>query len=171
MNSDPNGARRRYMGEASCQSGTALRKPGRRGRVAPECVVAPGRALLIPFRSCKIPRIPLSLGPRLCQGPPLRVGAVTPRGGRSESVSTALPVLRNFVGGEHADPADGATSAIVDPCTGEPYAYAPVSAAGDVAGAMVAAEAGFEVWRDSTPAERQRALLRIADAVEARADE
>src|SRR4051794_24546043 len=36
---------------------------------------------------------------------------------------------------------------------------------------MAAAEAGFEVWRDTTPAERQRALLRIADAVEARAGE
>jgi betaine-aldehyde dehydrogenase len=36
---------------------------------------------------------------------------------------------------------------------------------------MSAATAGFEVWRDATPAERQRALLRIADAVEARADE
>ena len=29
----------------------------------------------------------------------------------------------------------------------------------------------FEGWRDTTPAERQRALLRMADAVEARADE
>src|SRR5262245_11976753 len=36
---------------------------------------------------------------------------------------------------------------------------------------MRAAAAGFETWRDTTPAERQRALLRIADAVEARADE
>ncbi|WP_233624312.1 gamma-aminobutyraldehyde dehydrogenase [Actinoplanes sp. ATCC 53533] len=86
-------------------------------------------------------------------------------------MSTDLPVLRNFVGGSYSDPADGATSAVVDPCTGEAYAYAPVSAAGDVAVAMTAAEAGFEVWRDSTPAERQRALLRIADAVESRADE
>jgi betaine-aldehyde dehydrogenase len=36
---------------------------------------------------------------------------------------------------------------------------------------MTAAAAGFEVWRDTTPAERQRALLRLADAVEARAGE
>src|SRR4051812_18953752 len=36
---------------------------------------------------------------------------------------------------------------------------------------MESAEAGFEVWRDSTPADRQRALLRIADAVEARSAE
>ncbi|MFI7600057.1 aminobutyraldehyde dehydrogenase [Actinoplanes sp. NPDC049681] len=86
-------------------------------------------------------------------------------------MSAALPVLRNFVGGSYADPADGRTSPVVDPCTGEAYASAPVSSAADVADAMAAAQAGFETWRDTTPAERQRALLRIAGAVAARADE
>ena len=86
-------------------------------------------------------------------------------------MSTDLPVLRNFIDGSYADSADGATSAVIDPCTGEAYAYAPVSSAEDVAGAFASAEAGFEAWRESTPADRQRALLRIADAVEARADE
>jgi betaine-aldehyde dehydrogenase len=85
-------------------------------------------------------------------------------------LSTELPVLRNFVGGSYVE-ADGATSPVVDPCTGEPYAHAPVSSARDVDSATAAASKGFETWRDSTPAERQRALLRIADAVEARADE
>ena len=86
-------------------------------------------------------------------------------------MSNALPELRNFVGGSYAGTADGATSEVVDPSTGEAYASAPVSAAPDVDAAMTAATAGFEVWRDATPAERQRALLRIADAVEARAGE
>jgi betaine-aldehyde dehydrogenase len=86
-------------------------------------------------------------------------------------VSTALPVLRNFVGGEYADPEDGRTAPVIDPSTGEAYAQAPISSARDVDAAMTAAESGFEVWRDATPGERQRAMLRIADAVEARADE
>jgi betaine-aldehyde dehydrogenase len=86
-------------------------------------------------------------------------------------VSTALPVLRNFVGGTYADPVDGRTSPVIDPSTGEAYALAPLSSTQDVDAAMTAAETGFEAWRDATPAERQRALLRIADAVEARADE
>jgi betaine-aldehyde dehydrogenase len=86
-------------------------------------------------------------------------------------LSKALPELRNFVGGKSTGAADGATSEVVDPSTGEAYALAPVSSAADVDAAMSAAEAGFEVWRDSTPAERQRALLRLADAVEARAGE
>jgi betaine-aldehyde dehydrogenase len=80
-------------------------------------------------------------------------------------------LLRNFVGGSYTDQAGDTTSDVVDPCTGEAYARAPVSAAPDVDAAMAAAADGFEVWRDTTPAQRQRALLRIADAVEARADE
>ena len=82
-----------------------------------------------------------------------------------------LPVLRNFVAGSYADPAESKTSPVVDPCTGEAYAHAPVSTEPDVAAAMDAAESGFAAWRASTPSERQRALLRIADAVEARAEE
>lgn len=84
-------------------------------------------------------------------------------------MSTSL--LRNFIGGQHAETADGRTSPVIDPSTGEAYAEAPLSSARDVEAAMAAAEAGFEVWRDATPAERQRALLRIADAVEDRAEE
>ncbi|MEV4706291.1 aminobutyraldehyde dehydrogenase [Actinoplanes sp. NPDC049316] len=100
----------------------------------------------------------------MCQGPSTPTGEV-------RSVSAALPVLQNVVGGSLVDPADGRTSPVLDPCTGEAYAHAPVSSAADVAAAMEAAAAGFEVWRDTTPAERQRALLRLADAVEARAEE
>jgi betaine-aldehyde dehydrogenase len=77
--------------------------------------------------------------------------------------------LRNFVGGEYTGTVDGVTSEVVDPSTGEAYAQAPVSGAADVERAMRAAGSAFEIWRDTTPAERQRALLRIADAVEARA--
>ena len=86
-------------------------------------------------------------------------------------MTAALPVLRNFIGGSYADPAEGRTAPVVDPCTEEPYASAPVSSPQDVDAAMAAAATGFETWRDTTPSQRQRALLRIADAVEARADE
>ena len=86
-------------------------------------------------------------------------------------MNVALPELRNFVGGEQAGTAEGITAPVVDPSTGDAYAMAPISTKADVDAAMTAAQAGFEVWRDATPAERQRALLRLADAVEARADE
>ena len=79
--------------------------------------------------------------------------------------------FRNFVGGESVDAADGATYDVVDPVTGEVYATAPLSGAEDVDRAMRAADAAFGTWRDATPGERQQALLRLADAIEARADE
>jgi len=80
-------------------------------------------------------------------------------------------VVRNFVGGEHVEPADGRFYDVVNPATGEVYAQAPQSGREDVDRAMRAAERAFETWRDSTPSERQMALLRIADALEERGEE
>ncbi|HEX2550540.1 MAG TPA: gamma-aminobutyraldehyde dehydrogenase [Nocardioidaceae bacterium] len=79
--------------------------------------------------------------------------------------------FRNIVNGEAVDAADGSTYDLVNPATGEVYAAAPASKAEDVDRAMRAAETAFETWGDTTPSERQRALLKIADALEARADE
>jgi betaine-aldehyde dehydrogenase len=79
--------------------------------------------------------------------------------------------LKNFVGGKYADTRDGRTSDVIDPSTGEAYAQAPVSSAEDVDAALRTAAEAFPGWRDATPAERSLALLRIADAVEARAQE
>jgi betaine-aldehyde dehydrogenase len=79
--------------------------------------------------------------------------------------------LRNFIDGKFVDSLDGRTSDVVDPCTAEAYGQAPISSAADVDAAMDAAARAFESWRDSTPAERQRALLKFAGAVEARVDE
>jgi betaine-aldehyde dehydrogenase len=79
--------------------------------------------------------------------------------------------LRNFIGGEFADPADGRRADLVDPSTGEVFGSAPVSSAADIDRACSVAATAFEAWRDTTPSERQRALLRFADAVEEHADE
>jgi betaine-aldehyde dehydrogenase len=84
---------------------------------------------------------------------------------------TEKKVLRNFVGGELVDTADGHRMDLVDPSTGEVFGSAPVSGAEDLDRAYAAASEAFEVWREVTPAERQRALLRFADAVEEHADE
>ncbi|MEV4320175.1 gamma-aminobutyraldehyde dehydrogenase [Actinocrispum sp. NPDC049592] len=80
-------------------------------------------------------------------------------------------VFRNFVNGKQTGAADGRTLDVVDPATGEVYATSPLSGASDVDDAFRAAEAAFETWRDTTPSQRQLALLRIADALEARAEE
>ncbi|HET9945799.1 MAG TPA: gamma-aminobutyraldehyde dehydrogenase [Actinomycetes bacterium] len=80
-------------------------------------------------------------------------------------------VLSNFVDGKPAAAADGRTGDLVDPSTGQVFAQAPVSSAADVDVAVQAAARAFETWRDSTPSDRQKALIRIADAIESRADE
>src|SRR3712207_1131918 len=81
------------------------------------------------------------------------------------------PELRNFVGGEHVDVTDGRRMDLVDPSTGEVFASAPVSGAEDVDRAYRVAADAFETWRDTTPSDRQRALLRLADLVEEHGDE
>jgi betaine-aldehyde dehydrogenase len=78
---------------------------------------------------------------------------------------------KNLIGGELRAAADGATTELVDPSTGSVYATAPLSGPEDVDAACRAAAEGFEVWRETTPTERQRALLRIADAMEERAED
>src|SRR6186713_2873540 len=82
-----------------------------------------------------------------------------------------MKAFRNFVNGEWVDAKDGRTSPVINPATGEQYGEATLSGAADVDLAMQAAATAFEDWRDSTPSERSLALFRIADAIDARADE
>jgi betaine-aldehyde dehydrogenase len=77
--------------------------------------------------------------------------------------------LRNFVNGEYVEALSGKRADIIDPSTGEAYTSAPLSGAEDVDRAMKAADKAFETWGDTTPAERQLALLKLADALEKRA--
>ncbi len=79
--------------------------------------------------------------------------------------------LRNIVGGKPVDTAEGRTSPIIDPVTEEVIAHAPISGPADVDAAMKVAAEAFRQWRRVTPAERQKALLKLADAVEARSAE
>lgn len=87
------------------------------------------------------------------------------------NVTTELRRLRNYIDGEFRDAADGRTTEVVNPATGEAYAVAALSGPADVDAAMAAAQAAFPAWRDLVPAERQKVLLKIADAFEARAEE
>jgi betaine-aldehyde dehydrogenase len=79
--------------------------------------------------------------------------------------------LSNFINGKSVDSSSGETTTLINPATATPFATAPKSNAADVDLAMKSAATAFEGWRDSTPSERQRALLKIADAIESRAEE
>jgi betaine-aldehyde dehydrogenase len=79
--------------------------------------------------------------------------------------------VQNFIDGKSIDAADGRRLDLVDPSTGEVFGSAPLSGQADVDAAYAAAATAFESWRDTTPSERQRALLKFADAMEERAEE
>ena len=79
--------------------------------------------------------------------------------------------IRNFINGEFVSARGDSSFEVIDPATEESYATSPVSGKADVDAAYSAAAAAFEEWGETTPAERQLALFRIADAMEARADE
>ena len=86
-------------------------------------------------------------------------------------METETKRVRNFIGGEYVDTADGESYDLVNPSTGEKFATAPASRKADLDKAFEAAEKAFETWRYTTPSERQLALFRIADAIEERAEE
>ena len=79
--------------------------------------------------------------------------------------------FRNVINGELVDSVSGETYDVLDPTTGEVYAQAPMSRPEDIDRAYAAAAEAFEGWGDSTPQDRSNALLKIADAIEARAEE
>ena len=80
-------------------------------------------------------------------------------------------MIQNFIDGELRDAAEGKTYELINPATGATFAEAPHSGAADVDAACEAARRGFDKWRDATPSERSLALIRIADAIEANAEE
>ncbi|MET8756356.1 gamma-aminobutyraldehyde dehydrogenase [Lentzea sp. NPDC004782] len=82
-----------------------------------------------------------------------------------------MPTLSNFVDGKFTATPELPHSEVVDPCTGKAYLLAPESDPEAVDAAMRAAETAFDSWRATSPAQRQAALLRIADVLEARTDE
>ena len=79
--------------------------------------------------------------------------------------------LNNFINGKSVESKSGESTTLINPATGAAFATAPKSNAADVDAAFKAADDAFVHWRDSTPSTRQRALLKIADAIEDRAGE
>ncbi len=77
----------------------------------------------------------------------------------------------NHINGVDVPARDGATLDIIDPSTGSVYGTSPRSSESDVDDACRAAGSAFDGWRRTTPSQRARALLHIADSMEARADE
>ena len=85
--------------------------------------------------------------------------------------TTVATEVKQFIGGEWVDAADGATYEDRDPYTGDVVALAPAGGPADAARAIEAAAAAAPAWAQTPPAERQRIFLKAADLLEARRDE
>src|SRR4051794_30603208 len=81
------------------------------------------------------------------------------------AMATTATQIRNFVAGEERDGAQYGTEPILNPATEEEIAVAPKSGEEDVNAAVRAAYDAFDGWASTTPGERARALLHIADAL------
>jgi 1-pyrroline dehydrogenase len=82
-----------------------------------------------------------------------------------------VKTYQQFIGGEFVDAADGRTAEVVNPANDEAIASVPASASEDVDRAVNAAETAFATWKKTTPQDRSLMLLKIADALDAQADE
>jgi 1-pyrroline dehydrogenase len=78
---------------------------------------------------------------------------------------------QQFIGGDFVDAAEGRTAEVINPANDQVIANVPASSQEDVDRAVNAAEKAFESWKQTTPQDRSLLLLKIADALEAKADE
>ncbi len=76
-----------------------------------------------------------------------------------------------LIGGRWVEAASGATITVENPANRAKVAQVPQGSAEDVDKAVAAATKAFPDWARTNPRERGRALLRIADAMDARAEE
>jgi betaine-aldehyde dehydrogenase len=87
------------------------------------------------------------------------------------TVIDKVKTYQQFIGGQWVDSAGGKTLPVENPANGETIANVQASGQEDVDRAVEAAAKAFETWQNTTPQDRSRMLLKLADAIEDRADE
>ena len=86
-------------------------------------------------------------------------------------MSATTTSYKTFIGGAWVDAASGETMEVINPATGEAIAEVPRCGAEDVDRAVEAAKAALPAWLDATPKERSELLHKLADVLEANAEE
>jgi 1-pyrroline dehydrogenase len=87
-------------------------------------------------------------------------------------MATTIQRAQMFIGGEWVDGAGDDMQVVLNPAKGEPIGEVPKGTQDDVDRAVSAARKAYEeVWFDTTPGERSGMLLKLADAIEANAEE
>ena len=81
---------------------------------------------------------------------------------------TGITTCQHFIGGDWVDAEGGATFEVLNPLDDSLYARAADGSAGDIERAVAAARTAFGTYRQTTPSERERWLLRVAELMEER---
>ena len=82
-----------------------------------------------------------------------------------------VKTYQQFIGGEFVDAADGRRADVINPADDRVIGQVPASSAEDVDRAVNAAATAFESWKNTTPQDRSLLLLKLADRLEAKAEE
>jgi 1-pyrroline dehydrogenase len=82
-----------------------------------------------------------------------------------------VKTYQQLIGGSFVDAASGETQEVINPANDQVIANVPKSAAEDVDRAVNAAATAFETYKQTTPQDRSLMLLKLADRLEAKADE
>jgi acyl-CoA reductase-like NAD-dependent aldehyde dehydrogenase len=87
------------------------------------------------------------------------------------AVQTEIPTFPALIGGEFTTGRSGELIDAINPANGEVIARFPRCNSDDVADAVQAAQEAFASWRQTTPLERARMSLRLADLIAEHAEE
>ena len=90
---------------------------------------------------------------------------------RTAPANTELRHAKMLIDGEWVGSAAGATLTVENPAKRTPIATIPRGDAADVSGAVEAAQRAFPAWSRVAPRDRGRLLQRIADKMEAEAED
>lgn len=84
---------------------------------------------------------------------------------------TDILTLQHFIGGEWVDASNGDTFDVLNPLDDSLYCKAAKGTGDDIRKAVAAAKAAFPAYKELTPTERERMLLRVAEIMEERKKE
>jgi acyl-CoA reductase-like NAD-dependent aldehyde dehydrogenase len=91
-----------------------------------------------------------------------------PAGKGDVAMATATKTWKMFLGGEWVDSSSGEAEPDINPSTGESVGDVQVGTREDADRAVAAALKAYdEVWFDTPPKERSAMMLKLADAMEA----
>jgi aminobutyraldehyde dehydrogenase len=79
------------------------------------------------------------------------------------------PVIQLLIDGQFVD-GEGEAEKVLNPATGELIVEVPEASIEQVNRAVAAANRAFESWSETTPGERSKLLLKLADAIEEKAE-